>query len=406
MSQEQMQRWRLILGKSAEEKFPDSALSGDLASMDEALEMVYGGEEGAADDSLDLTREEWERGPRGPHGAVRGRTYPRVARWLGEVRRLFPTDVVALVQKDAIERRGLKQLLFEPEMLAQVEPSIDLASMILSLKNLIPEKAKDAARALVRKVVEELRRRLESRMHQAVRGALNRNQHSPFRTLANLDWQRVIRRNLKNYNADLKKLIPEHLSFFSRTQKRNEWNVIIAMDQSGSMASSLIYGGVMGAIFATMPAVETHVVAFNHEDVVDLTAECQDPVDLLFGIQLGGAEDYWMATRYCEQLMHTPARTLYILLADLYDTSAHESKFVAKMEQLLESGIKAVTLLAISDQGKPSYNHNLAQTLTNLGMPCFGCTPDHLPDLLEAVLKGQDLQRFASQAESSAAPAR
>ncbi|HEV3443585.1 MAG TPA: VWA domain-containing protein [Gemmataceae bacterium] len=412
MTQEQMQRWRLILGKSAEEQFQPWAkregwlregclLSGDLAAIDEALELVYSSEEGLGSQSLDLTREEWESSPPGKHGAVRGRSFPRVARWLGEVRRLFPTDIVALVQKDAIERRGLKQLLFEPEMLAQVEPSVDLASMILSLKNLVPEKAKAAARELVRKVVEELRRRLESRMHQAVRGALNRNQHTPFRSLANLDWQRVIRRNLKNYNPDLKVLIPEELSFFSRHQKRCEWNVIIAMDQSGSMASSLIYGGVMGAILATMPAIETHVVAFNHQDVVDLTADCQDPVDLLFGIQLGGAEDYWMATRYCEQFMHTPARTLYILLADLYDTSPHETKFVHKMEQLLGNGIKAVTLLAISDHGKPSFNHSLAQKLTNLGMPCFGCSPDQLPDLLTAVLKGQDLKRFANQAEAA-----
>lgn len=408
MSLEQVQRWRLILGKSTEDELRSQAerqgwlrsaclLEGDQPEMDEALEVVY-----AEDEGIDLTREEWEREPGGKHGAVRGRSFPKVARWLGEVRRLFPTDIVTLVQKDAIERRGLKQLLFEPEMLAQVEPSVDLASMILSLKSLVPENAKAAARELVRKVVEELRRRLESRMHQAVRGALNRNQHSPFRSLANLDWQRVIRRNLKNYNPDLQAIIPEELSFFSRHQRRNEWNVIIAMDQSGSMASSLIYGGVMGAILASMPAVETHVVAFNHEEVVDLTEHCSDPVDLLFGVQLGGAEDYWMATRYCEQFMHTPARTLYILLADLHDTSPNESRFVQKMEQLLGNGIKAVTLLAISDQGKPSYNHDLAKKLTNLGMPCFGCSPDRLPDLLAAVLKGQNLATFSSFAETSA----
>jgi hypothetical protein len=408
MSLENLQRWRLILGKSAEEAFKDGAcrmgqtgdlLSGDMVAMDEALDVVY-----AEDEGIDLTREEWLREPGGKHGAVKGRTFPKVARWLGEVRRLFPTDIVSLVQKDAIERRGLKQLLFEPEMLAQVEPSVDLASMILSLKNLVPEKAKAAARDLVSKVVEDLRKRLEARMHQAVRGALNRNQHSPFRSLANLDWQRVIRQNLKNYNPELKALIPEHFSFFSRQQKRNEWNVIIAMDQSGSMASSLIYGGVMGAILASMPAVETHVVAFNHEDVVDLTAEMHDPVDLLFGIQLGGAEDYWKATCYCEQFMHTPAKTLYILLADLHDTSPNQPKFEKRIEQLIEGGLKAVTLLAISDQGKPSYNHELAKKLTNLGMPCFGCSPDRLPDLLAAVLKGQDLNVFASQAEAACAP--
>jgi hypothetical protein len=406
MSVEKIQRWRMILGKSAEEGLAGGAcrlghsgalLSGDMVAMDEALDAVY-----AEDDGIDLTKEDWERESGGKHGGVKGRTFPKVARWLGEIRRLFPTDVVSLVQKDAVERRGLKQLLFEPELLSQVEPSVDLASMILSLKSLVPEKAKAAARELVRKVVEDLRKRLESRMQQAVRGALNRNQHSPFRSLANLDWVRVIRQNLKHYNPDLQALIPEHLSFFSRQQKRNEWNVIIAMDQSGSMTSSLIYGGVMGAILATMPAVETHVVAFNHEDVVDLTAEMHDPVDLLFGIQLGGAEDYWKATCYCEQFMQTPAKTLYVLLADLHDTSPNQPKFEKRIEELIAGGLKAVTLLAISDQGKPSYNHDLAKKLTNMGMPCFGCSPDRLPDLLAAVLKGQDLQAFANQAEQSA----
>src|SRR5581483_8765029 len=218
------------------------------------------------------------------------------------------------------------------------------------------------------------------------------------RSLPNLDWQRTIRRNLKNYRPELGTFIPEHLSFFSRQQRQNQWNIIIAMDQSGSMATSLIYGGIMGAILASIPAVESHVVAFNQEEVVDLTEHCADPVDLLFGVQLGGAEDYWMATSYCERFMHTPAKTLYILLADLYDTSPNESRFVKKMEFLLESGIKAVGLLAISDQGKPSYNANLAEKLSKLGMPCFGCTPDRLPDLLAAVLKGNDLRQFAKTA--------
>jgi hypothetical protein len=197
------------------------------------------------------------------------------------------------------------------------------------------------------------------------------------------------------------------LSFFGRQQRQNQWNVIIAMDQSGSMATSLIYGGIMGAILASIGAVETHVVAFNHEDVVDLTEHCSDPVDLLFGIQLGGAEDYWKATSYCERFMHTPAKTLYVLLADLHDTSPNTRRFVKKMEHLIEGGVKAIGLLAISDQGQPSHNESLAQTLTNLGMPCFGCTPDRLPDLLAAVLRGDDLKALAGKnAFQDAAPPR
>ncbi len=399
---EQLLRWRLILGRDSQEPLAGMSqnrcqLSAEQQEMDEALEAIY-----ASDTEQEISREEWEKPGEGtPHGTVKGKVAPRVARWLDQIRNFFPRDVVVLLQQDAIERRGMKELLFEPEIMAKVEPSLELASAVLELKNLVPEKAKEAARELVRKVVEELRKRLESRFAQAIRGSLDRSQHTPFRSLPNLDWPRTIRRNLKNYNATLKTIIPEQISFFRRQQRQNEWNVIIAMDQSGSMATSLIYGGIMGAILASMPAVETHVVAFNHEEVVDLTEHCSDPVDLLFGVQLGGAEDYWKATSYCERFMHTPAKTLYILIADLHDTSPNENRFVKKIEFLLESGLRAVTLLAISDQGQPSYNENLANKLAKLGMPCFGCIPDRLPDLLAAVLKGSDLQSFANEARLS-----
>lgn len=396
---EQLARWRLILGPEASEALSEMApgggeLSPEQQEMDEALEALYAG-----GSEQELSEEEWKRHDSGlPFGGGKGRSTPKVARWLNRIRDFFPKDIVVVLQRDAIERRGLKELLLEPEIMATVEPSIELASLMLELKNLVPEKAKSAARDLVRRVVEELRKRLESRFAQAIRGSLDRSQHTPFPSLPNLDFGRTIRRNLKNYNPTLKTIIPNEISFFRRKRRQNEWNVIIAMDQSGSMAKSLIYGGVMGAILASMPAVETHVVAFNHEEVVDLTEHCSDPVDLLFGTQLGGAEDYWKATCYCERFMHTPAKTLYLVIGDLHDTSPNENRFVKKMEFLLESGLRAVTLLAISDQGQPSYNANLAEKLAKLGMPCFGCTPDHLPDLLGAVLKGQDLRQFAESA--------
>src|SRR5580698_2334838 len=390
-------RWRLILGKSAEESLQKMGncvgqpiLGGDQSELDDALEAVYCGDE--------IEQNEWESPTDGrPHGAVKGRTFPKVAKWLDQIRSFFPKDVVVLLQKDAIERRGLKELLFEPEIMANIEPSLELAATVLAMKNMVPEKAKSAARDLVRKVVEEVRKRLESQFTQAIRGALQRNRHSPFRSLPNLDWPRTIRRNIKNYNTQLQTIIPEQISFFSRQQRRNQWNIIIAMDQSGSMATSLIYGGIMGAILASIGSIETHVVAFNHEDVVDLTEHCHDPVDLLFGIQLGGAEDYWKATCYCERFMHTPAKTLYVLLADLHDTSPNTKRFIAKMEFLLESGIKAIGLLAISDQGKPSYNESLAETLAKMGMPCFGCTPERLPELIAGVLRGNDLKVLATK---------
>jgi len=393
---EQLQRWRLILGKGAEQPLGEMgscALTGEMGELDEALEAIYSSDE--------ITEDEWSAGSMPGHGAIKGRVMPKVAKWLDQIRNFFPKDVVVVLQKDAIERKGLKQLLLEPEIMANIEPSLDLAATVLAMKNMVPEKAKSAARDLVRKVVDDIRARLESQFTQAIRGALQRNRHSPFRSLPNLDWPRTIRQNIRNYQPDLGTIIPERLSFFSRQQRQNQWNIIIAMDQSGSMASSLIYGGIMGAILASIGAVETHVVAFNHEDVVDLTEHCSDPVDLLFGIQLGGAEDYWKATSYCERFMHTPAKTLYVLLADLWDTSPNTPRFLKKMEHLLESGIKAIGLLAISDQGVPSHNEQLAQKLSDMGMPCFGCTPNHLPELLAGVLRGSDLKSLASKLSSA-----
>jgi hypothetical protein len=399
---EQLQRWRLILGKSAEEslgRMGSCTLGGELSELDEALEAIYAGE--------DVEQADWSADPsHGTSGPSKGRTMPKVAKWLDQIRSFFPKDVVVVLQKDAIERKGLKQLLLEPEIMANIEPSLDLASTVLAMKNMVPERAKSAARDLVRKVVEDIRKRLESQFTQAIRGALQRNRHSPFRSLPNLDWPRTIRQNIRNYQPDLKTIIPERLSFFSRQQRQNQWNIIIAMDQSGSMATSLIYGGIMGAILASIGAVETHVVAFNHEDVVDLTEHCSDPVDLLFGVQLGGAEDYWKATSYCERFMHTPAKTLYVLLADLWDTSPNTPRFLKKMEHVLQSGVKAIGLLAISDQGVPSHNEQLAQKLADMGMPCFGCTPDHLPELLAGVLRGADLKALASKLSTSKKPAK
>ena len=223
-SQEQLLRWRLILGKSSQECMSGMSpsgctLSAEQQEMDEALEAIYG-----SDSDDEISRDEWESpNDKLPHGSVKGRTMPRVARWLDQIRNFFPKDVVVLLQHDAIERRGMKELLFEPEIMARVEPSIDLASAVLEMKNLVPEKAKAAARDLVRRVVEELRKRLESKFAQAVRGALDRNQHSPFRSLPNLDWPRTIRRNLKNYHESLKTIIPEsRWSFFNRRRRPNE----------------------------------------------------------------------------------------------------------------------------------------------------------------------------------------
>ncbi|MBX3229417.1 MAG: VWA domain-containing protein [Labilithrix sp.] len=385
---DRLERFRLILGKTAEEGLRAEGggsgpiLGGELAEIDEALGQIY---------EVDEERP----AEKGERSAGLGRSAPRLAKWLGDIRSYFPTDVVAVIQQDAIERKGLTQLLFEPETLGQVTPSIELVGTLMSLKGMIPEKTKDTARQVVRAVVDELMKKLESDVVSAVRGALDRSRHSPMKSLPNLDWKRTIGSNLKNYVAEKKTVIPDRFFFWSRQMRRKSWNVIVCMDQSGSMAESVVYGAVTGAILASMPSLETHVIVFDTE-VVDLTEQSSDPVDLLFGVQLGGGTDINRAVKYCQGLIHDPRKTLFILITDLFE-GGNQADLVRRMEAMAEDGVRAVTLLALSDSGVPCYDEHLAKKLRALGVPCFGCTPPLLPDLLSGAIRGANLEQLAAR---------
>lgn len=384
---EQLRRWRLILGKDSQDSLSGMCngaldLSTDQALMDEALAAIY-----------DETAEEAEKGPR---GAGLGASAPRLAKWLGDIRTYFKEDVVTVIQQDAIERKGMDQLLFEPEMLKNVQPNVQLVGTLMSLRGRIPERTKETARMVVRAVVEKIKLQLEQKIRQAVMGALNRNEHSPIPHVSSIDWKWTIGRNLKNYNTDLKRLIPERVYFYSRAQKSNTWTVIVDMDQSGSMADSVVYGAVCGSIFASLPALDTRVVAFDTE-VVDLTEKCGgDPVDMLFGVQLGGGTDINKSVAYCEQFITDPRRTLFILITDLFE-GGNQAQLVRRMGEMAASGVRAICLLALSDSGVPTFDEGLARKLASLGIPCFGCTPQKLPDLLEGALRGADLQALATR---------
>jgi Mg-chelatase subunit ChlD len=385
---DRIERFRLILGKTAEEGLraqcggSGSILSGELSEIDEALGQIY-------------EVEDEKPGEKGERSAGLGKSAPRLAKWLGDIRTYFPRDVVAVIQQDAIERKGLKQLLFEPETLGQVTPSVELVGTLMSLKGMIPEKTKDTARMVVRAVVEELMKKMQSDVVSAVRGALDRSRHSPLKSLPNLDWKRTIGKNLHNYVKEKKTIVPDRFFFWSRQMRRKSWNVIVCMDQSGSMAESVVYGAVTGAILASMPSLETHVIVFDTE-VVDLTEQCSDPVDLLFGVQLGGGTDINRAVKYCQGLVHEPGKTLFILITDLFE-GGNQAELVRRMEDMAASGVRAVTLLALSDSGVPSYDEHLAKRLRELGVPCFGCTPQLLPDLLSGAIKGANLEQLAAR---------
>lgn len=392
-----LQRWRLILGDASEEKLAeysqgDGLLDDETKILDEALAAIYDGTGG--------TGLEADASP-GSRSAGRGPSSPKVAKWLADIRTFFPSDIVSVIQADAIERKGLTQLLFEPETLAQVKPDIRMVATLMALRGKIPEKTKDTARQLVKAVVEEIAKKLEHDIRQAVTGALNRRKHSPLPSLSGMDWKKTIRANLKHYDTETKRLIPERFYFFDRARRSKEWTVILDIDQSGSMADSVIYASVVGSIFASLPALDTRVVVFDTE-VVDLTEQCaDDPVDMLFGIQLGGGTDINKSVAYCEQFITEPKKTLFILISDLYE-GGNRSALVRRMGEMRAAGVQALCLLALSDGGVPSYDEQVAKSLAQLGIPCFGCTPDLLPELIEGALQGRNLQELAARAGKDA----
>lgn len=373
-------RWRLALGPGAEQAFPGFGL-GALSP-------------GAAAFGVDPARIRDLDGALGfvydERSAGLGASKPYIPEWLASLREFFTNDVVALVQKDAIEKKGLTELLFEPETLPFLERNVDLVATLVSAHGLIPDKARDIARQIVREVVDDLRRKLESSVRTAVLGSLRRDRHSPLPVLRNLDWKRTITRNLRGWDARSRRLIPERIHFWANQRRHHEWDVAIAVDQSGSMAESVVYSSVMAAIFASLDVLKTRLLFFDTE-VVDVTPLLTDPVEVLFSSRLGGGTDINRAVAYVQQnFIERPEKSLFILITDLFE-GGNAEEMLARMRQLAESRVRVMVLLALSDSGKPSYDHDNARRLSELGIPCFGCTPRLLVQVVERIMRGQDL---------------
>ena len=379
MSQtQQLSRWRLILGAETQQSFEGmggGGLSQEELLMDAALGSIYGGPG------------ESFNGP----GAGKGPSSPVISKWLGDLRSLFDPETVAVVQNDAIERKGLKQLLLEPELLEGLEPDLNMASTLLMLKDQIPKKSKESARKYIRRIVEQMNKLLENDVRRAVTAALNRRAHSPLPSAAALDFPYTIRRNLKNYNVELKTIIPERVWFFDRSSRVNRWHIILDIDQSGSMGESILYSSVMACVLASMQAVKTSVVAFDTQ-IMDLTPLCADPVDLLFGFQMGGGTDIAKSIAYCQGLVESPAKTLFFLISDLCE-GGNRAALLRRIEELKASGVSVIVLLAIADGGKPYYDPQTAERIAAMGIPCFACAPEKLPELLKRALTGSEISQ-------------
>ena len=367
------ERWQLMLG--ADEEL--GGLRGSLQAMDRALGALYN----TGDDAEDR---------RGGLGA----SAPSVTRWLGDIRNYFPNRVVRVMQTDAIERLGVRSLLTEPEVLETLEPDVHLVATLAQLSSVIPERSRATARAVVAKVARQVEERIADRLQQSVLGALNRASRTSRPRPGDIDWNRTIAANLKNYLPEHRTVVPERLIGYGRRHLGVQREFAICLDQSGSMATSVVYASIMAGVMASLRTLRTSLVAYS-TDIADLTEALADPVDVIFGAQLGGGTDTSPALEYCRRTITRPSAAVLLLISDLYDSDP--KRMLGHIARIQADGIQVVVLLTLSDDGLPFYNHDVAASLGDMGVPAFGCTPDAFPDLIAAAIQGEDLGRWAEQ---------
>lgn len=381
-SEERLRRWRLILGGGQAD-----GICGGAGGDADGIDLTLSAADQAMDDALSALYDSDRQGGLGSSS-------PKVARWLGDIRSYFPSSVVKVMQQDALNRLNLRQMLLEPEMLEAVEPDVHLVSNLLSLSGVMPSKTKETARIVVRRVVEELQRKLENPTRQAVMGSLNRAIRNRRPRHNEIDWHRTIRANLKHYQPEYRTIIPETRIGYGRKRSALR-DIILCVDQSGSMATSVVYAGIFSAVLASLPAVQTRLVVFDTA-VVDLSDLLQDPVEVLFGTQLGGGTDINQALAYCQTLIRQPQETILVLISDLYE-GGNRQEMLKRVAALSAAGVQFVTLLALNDEGAPYYDHQNAAFMANLGIPAFACTPDLFPDMMAAAINRQDLGQWAAK---------
>lgn len=368
-------RWRLVLG--VDDDAESVGLSAKEQRLDRALGALYDAEKGGRKGGL-------------------GGSSPRVAKWLGDIREFFPTPVVQVIQKDAFTRLGLERMLLEPEFLAVMEADVHLVATLISLRGQMPAKTKAVAREIIAKVVEELMEKLQAKTVSCIRGAINRARRTYRPRFNDIDWPRTIALNLRHYQPQYRTVVPERLVGYGRQRKRAELErVILCVDQSGSMAESVVYSSIFAAVMASIPSVDTKLVVFD-TTVVDLTEDLADPVEVLFGIQLGGGTDINQAIAHCETLVEQPAKTHLILISDLME-GGNAAQMRGRLQSLVNAGVNLIALLALSDEGQPYSDRHNAAFIAGLGAPVFGCTPDQFPELMGAALRRDDLHAWAAQ---------
>jgi len=368
---EQLNKWRLMLGKYSSDQISFGQGAARYMEMEDVLEYLYSREYGE------------DSGVREEKGSLED-SNPTVSHWINKVRKLFPKETVEILEKQALDRYGMTELLTDREVLAKMEPNQELLKMILQLKGSMNRSVLQEAERIVKVVVQELMEKLEQRIKIGIIGKLNRNSESVIKSSRNLDIKKTIAKNLKNYDKDREKLILDRVYFNSRVRKYNNWRIVIAVDESGSMLDSVIHSAVTAGIFAKLPMLDTRLVIFD-TNVVDLSDHLDNPVETLMSVQLGGGTNIGQAVRYCEGLIDNPDKTIFVLITDLYEGGS-VNELYATSRNIIESGAKMIVLTALDVNANPNYNRTVAARLVDLGAHVAAMTPEQLADWVGGVI--------------------
>lgn len=364
--QEILNRWRLVLGKYSGEQISFSSNGINYMDMENVLDYLYSREYGE------------EQGIRKERTGGSEGSKLTVPYWLHQIKKLFPKQTVEILERHALEKYGMTELITDPDVLRKLEPNRELLKTILGLKHMMKGEVLNLARDIVKKVADELTKKLEQQVRVSFFGKLNRNASSPVRSARNLDIKKTIRMNLKNYDMENNQLVLKDVYFNSRMKKYNEWRVVLCVDESGSMLDSVIHSAIMAGIFAKLPMLDTRLVIFD-TNVVDLSGYVDDPVETLMSIQLGGGTDIASALTYCEGLIDFPYRTLVVLITDLYEGGGYQ-RLYSVSKGIIESGAKLVVLTALDMEATPNYDRNAAAHLADMGAFVGAMTPEELAE--------------------------
>ncbi len=355
-------RWRLVLGQSAQQA---------------GLELV-GDEAAGLESTLDFLFD------RGGGKATSTLTVPR---WIDAVNELFPRAAKEVLERELIKRKGITELLDKPEILEKIEPSVEMVKTLLTHKDLLNPKARVLARKIIDQVVQQLKKKLEVQIEQAIVGAVRKDRHAPRRVFKNLDIKTTLRRNLKNWDEGRQLLLVDRVFYYAAERNRRPWHIICCVDQSGSMLESAIFSAVMASIFSELPGVKTSLVLFDTQ-VVDLSDQLGSPVDVLLKVQLGGGTDITKALQYCGELLREPPRTILVLITDFYE-GRDERDMIAEVAKLADAGVRMVGLGALGYDARPQYNKPTANKCRKVGMDVLVCTPEKLAECMGEIIAGR-----------------